>query len=221
MSETLQARVLRLFDAARLREDRVPRYGFSNADGCARAQVYAFHEFEKTGALKPTLTHVRWNFTAAHGQAVGDFLERAARRLGDATQVRAKLKNDLGLDITGTSDWVTPTHIIDFKRADDATWRKVQEVPAAGHVLQVNGYAVALERPFWGLLYVRNVTKGEELPFVLHEGAASPDKAQEIVEHWATVDFHRKCGTLPDRPFHQDSFECHACRSRDECWREP
>src|SRR5713226_9566246 len=86
MSEPIRDRIVRLFNEARLREEQAPRYRVSNADGCARAHVYAFDE-AACGPLSPSYSPARWNLAAVLGTAMGDFLEKAARRLGDRTQV--------------------------------------------------------------------------------------------------------------------------------------
>ncbi len=219
-SEPIRDRIVRLFSETRLREERPPKYGFSDADECTRKQVYAFREFKMYGSLSPGYGPARWNLAAALGTAMGDFFEAAARRLGDETQAPTTLPGTEE-PIAGHADWVTPTHVVDFKRADDATWREVQAQPKTQHRLQANGYAVALGKPKWGILYVRNVTKGEEIPWVFHEGDASPALAEQIVEHWREVEAHRKAGTLPDRPYAQESFECRICKYAITCWRNP
>jgi hypothetical protein len=202
------------------KQRRAPRYGFSDAAACARGHVYAFREWEATGALTPLRTPPSWLYQAAAGNGIGAALEEAARRLGWQTQVPVRWESD-GLVVEGMADIVAPDFVLDGKWVRRYSWKHVQEAPKPEHWIQVHGYGHALGKPWVGVLYQQQKDYGEDTPWLLHQGETDPSVAAQVVAHWSEVDAHRKAGTLPVRPYVEPSFECaRFCAYGDQCWSE-
>lgn len=213
---SLPDQIRAIFAESRKAEEREPRYGISDASGCARAKVYSFKLFKEGGGVAHFERPARWGLAAACGTKVGEVLEEAARRLGHATQVKAEMG-----EIRGSADIVLlGEHVIDIKVAGGWKWRKIQHEPDPEHRRQVATYAHILEKPKWALLYIdgRSIfTAGEEVEWVLHEGHVLPDYPAATAAFWAGVQAHLSAGTLPVR-LEPDSFECKCCAHAVRCW---
>jgi len=213
---SLADQIAAIFAEARKAKEREPRFGISDAHGCARSKVYSFRLFEETGRPVEFQRPVRWGLAADCGTAVGAALEAAALRLGHATQGQAAMG-----EIRGPSDIVlSGDHGLDIKVAGGWKWRKIQHEPDPEHRRQVATYAHILEKPKWALLYIdgRSIfTAGEEVEWVLHEGAVVPELVAATVGFWAVVQKHLNDKTLPAR-MEPGSFECTVCPHAARCW---
>lgn len=218
-AKTLQAEIVLLLTEAAQKERRVPRYGFSDAAGCAREHVYTFREYESSGALALVPTPLAWAYQMDCGSAVGARLEAAARRLGWETQVHVKWETD-GLLIEGDADIVGPDFVLDGKYVRAGTYGMVRHAAKWEHRVQTHGYAHALGKPWVGVVYQKFTEKGEVVPFVSHVEETDPAIARQVVEHWKAVDTARSLGFVPPRAFAADSFECKTCPYKTECWKE-
>lgn len=213
---SLADQIAAIFHEARKAQEREPRYGISDAHGCARSKVYSFKLFKEKGEAARFERPVRWGLAADCGTAVGAALEAAAKRLGHGTQVAAAMG-----DIRGSADIVlVGDHVVDIKVAGGWKWRKVQHEPDPEHRRQVATYAHILEKPKWALLYIdgRSIfAAGEEVEWLLHEGHVVPELVAATAGFWATVQKHLDAGTLPER-MEPGSFECKVCAHAAHCW---
>lgn len=216
--KAFKAEIVLLLTEAAKKERRAPKYGFSDAAGCARQHVYAFREYETTGALTLVSTPLRWVYQKACGDGVGAELEAAARRLGWQTQVLVRWEVE-GLVVEGTADVVGPDFVLDGKYVSKGTWGRVQKTAKQEHRVQVHGYAHALGKAWVGVLYQKFTEAGEVVPYIGHVEQTDASVAAQVHAHWVGVELHRRAGTLPDRPFGRDSFECGQCPYVGDCWR--
>lgn len=198
------------------------RYSFSGAgDPCLRALVYDAQDADDGKPPAEGDSEVSWLLSSVCGTAVGDALEKAAKPLGGASQVAAEF--DTGsVRVTGSLDLLWPDGVDDFKLVGEKKWERIQSRPDPKHVLQINGYAVAKDKPRWRLIYIRAVTifDGSETPEVrVHEGVASVEKAQELCGVWESVETHRRLRTLPERVWgaSPEKFPCGWCRHLERC----
>lgn len=207
-------------------DQRAFRYSFSGAgDPCLRALVYDAQDHDDNAPPAVGRREVSWSLSAVCGTAVGDALEKAGMRLGFTSQKRAHF--DTGaIRVDGSTDTVTPDLVLDWKLAGEKKWERVRSKPDPKHQLQVNAYAVALDKPRWALCYVRAVTifDGSTTPEVkVHEGAADVALAQDLCGIWEQVDHHRKLRTLPERVFEAapDKYPCSWCSHQARCLTGP
>jgi CRISPR/Cas system-associated exonuclease Cas4 (RecB family) len=211
---TLDEQVKAIIARASTLDRRPARNSFSNATECIRALVY-----DRIDWAPAVTMPARWSASAILGTALGDWLEQAAVELGiGKAQVPVTLTMD-GTTAEGTADLVTEDHVIDFKRVEDAGWSFIKAKPKFSHRVQVNAYAVALGKPRWALIYIRGVGKGEDLPYLIHEGLADEALARTyVIEAWQEVAKWVERGKLPARPFTEQSFECRVCAYHAKCW---
>jgi len=198
------------------------RYSFSGAgETCLRSLVYDAHDADDGKPPAVSKGEVSWSLSAACGTAVGDALEAAGLLLGYRSQVRA-LFDTGAIKVMGNGDTTTDDIQIDWKVVGENKWERIQKQPDDKHRLQVNGYAVALDRPRWALVYLRGITiyDGSKTPEVkIHAGEASVELAQDLCGVWESVETHRKLRTLPERVFEAapDKFPCGWCRHQSRC----
>lgn len=200
------------------------RYRFSKSGApCVRALVYDAQDADD-GKHSEGFRHLSHLLAAACGNAVGQHMEEAGVRLGGVRQAPAEF--DTGaVKVTGRLDLVDADCVDDFKLVGEKKWSRVATRPDPAHVLQVNGYAVALDRPRWRLIYVRGTTifDGSERPeFREYTGTASVELAQELCAVWEVVAHHRALRTLPERVFDAapDKYPCAWCDHKERCLPE-
>lgn len=199
---------------------------FSSAGDCRRRLVYEAME-AKAGRWPLTEERpVRWNAAAATGTAIGDMLERASARLGAKIQVPLGVfQADAypnGREITGTADVVWDDAVWDWKCVGGYAFKLAKSGPDPKHVIQVQGYAAALGKPRWALIYIDlgSIGRGEALPFLVHEGDTPADAAELIMGIWQDVDDHVNADELPERGWEQTKCEKIKCTFLEQCWAE-
>lgn len=190
---------------------------FSCAGDCRRALVY--DATEDAAGIRPSFEErpLRWNAAAAAGTAIGEMLEKAASRMGARVQIAAALNGVHGhCDII----WDEDDCVWDIKWGSDYAIRQARGEANPKHVLQVQGYAAALGKKRWALVYgpLGALGKGQDLPTYLHEGETPPEAADAILDVWADVEEHVTNGTLPERGELQATCEAIQCRFRVQCW---
>lgn len=216
--------VLGIFSRAAQRKTQPFRYRFSKAgEPCVRALVYDAHDADDGKPPAESKSEITWTLSSACGNAIGYALEQAAVESGEfVRQVYAEF--DTGqVWVRGDADMADRETAYDWKLVGEKKWAKIQKSADAGHVLQVNGYAVALDRKRWVLIYIRASSifeEGAKVPeFKTYEGEASAEKARELCGVWETVDSHRKLRTLPERVWgaSPDRWPCGWCRHLERC----
>lgn len=211
-------------EAERVVNNQPFRYRFSAAGApCIRALVYDAHDADD-GKKREGFRHLSHALSAACGNAVGEFLEKAGVRLGGERQTRTEF-NTGAVRVVGSLDLADVDCVDDFKLVGEKKWARIQKSPDPAHALQVNGYAVAMDRPRWRLIYVRAVTifDGSERPEIKeYPGTADVEAAKDLCAVWEQVDRHRKLRTLPERVFDAgpDKFPCGWCDHKDRCLPE-
>lgn len=216
-------RVLAVMAEARVRETQPWHPRFSSAGDCRRRLVY---EAMEARAGRWPLTEerpVRWNAAAATGTAIGDMLEKAAARMGAKVQVPLLIgnDNDTANDVTGTADVVWDDAVWDWKCVGGYAFKLAKSNPDPKHVIQVQGYAAALGKPRWALIYIDlgSIGRGEVLPFRVHEGDTPPEAAETIMLVWQNVEDLVNAEMLPERGWEQTKCEKIKCTFLEQCWR--
>lgn len=223
MSTDVTAALSRILAAAAESKPQPFRYRFSRAgDPCLRALVYDAQDHDDGLPPREGKREASWSLSAAVGTAIGERLERAAVELGGWRRQVPVVFDTGAVQVRGEADLVGPDVVIDFKVAGEKKWHRVQRAPDEAHVLQVNGYAVALDRPRWALCYVRAISihDGSATPELrVHEGVASVELAQQLCSTWESVEQHRKLRTLPDRVWGASPhrWPCGWCRHLERC----
>lgn len=221
---TTRALVLSIFAKVAQRKAQPFRYRFSSAgEPCVRALVYDAQDADDGKAPVEAKSEAAWSLSNACGHAIGYALEQAAVEMGGfVRQVFAEF--DTGqVWVRGDADLADRETVYDWKLVGEKKWAKIQGKPDPKHELQIQGYAVALDRKRWALIYVRALSifeEGAKVPeFKIHEGAASVEKARELCGVWETVDSHRKLRTLPERPWGASPhrWPCAWCRHLERC----
>lgn len=196
------------------------RYRFSAAgDPCLRALVYDARDADDGKPPAQGPHRLRDLLAMACGNAVGNHIEEAARRLGYETQKTHAFDTGV-VKVRGNSDVAGPPFVLDVKLVGEKSWARA---PHQKHILQVASYAVANDSPRWILLYVRGSTifdeDSAEVETRIFAGHADVEYAQELCGVWETVDRHRKLRTLPERVFgaKPDGWPCAWCRHLKRC----
>ena len=201
------------------------RYRFSSAGThCIRLLA-----LEAQGA-KNEIADIRGCLAASVGRAVGAVMEEGNKRLGWVTQEHVELPNCEVL-VAGSLDAADAETVLDYKVVSDKQWKRLSQGPRFKDQFQVNGYAVATERPFWALAYLRGSSifdAGGKLDWRIFTGNAESELAASMALLWERVDAHTKAGTLPEIPadFKADRFPCAWPNSRtpgqcphySQCW---
>lgn len=217
---SLDQRVAALFIEGRKIEDQPPHPRFSNAADCLKMHVYAARDFA-AGTWTPRRERpVRWNLASVFGTAAGDFLEKAAVRLGAKTQQEVKLIGD-GIEVLGHLDILWPDDVWDIKFVSDYAFREVQKNGAKyGNIFQINGYMAAEDKAHGALIYVKasSVGRGEEMVWLAIPVEYDAEMAAELLYRWRLVGEHTAARTFPERPFAEPGFECRNCNYNLECW---
>lgn len=221
---TVRDLVLAIFERAAKRKPQPFRYRFSSAgDPCLRALVYDAQDADDGKQPVEGKSEIAWTLSAACGNAVGYALEQAAVETGGfVRQVFAEF--DTGsVWVRGDADFADRATVYDWKLVGEKKWAKIQSKPDPKHELQIQGYAVALDRKRWALIYVSASSifeDGAKVPeFIVHEGAASVERAQELCGVWEQVEGHRKLRTLPERVWGASPrrWPCGWCRHLERC----
>lgn len=214
----LEQRVLALLRECEVVEDQHPHPRFSNATECLRMHVYDARAVQSFTWSPESRRPVRWNAAAVSGTALGEWMEKAARRLGAETQAHVHLDGDP--EVEGAADIVWPDAVWDLKWVSEYAWKQAKRGPKDRHCVQAEGYAAALGKPKWAVIYLPHhmLGKGEKLEFLAYEGETDPRTAEVIRGRWLAVRQHADAGTLPDREHSQTDFECRVCRHRTQCW---
>lgn len=225
LPSSLDQRVAALFIEGRKIEDQPPHPRFSNAADCLKKHVYAARDFA-AGTWTPQRERpVRWNLASVFGTAAGEFLEKAAVRLGATTQKEVRLSGGAaagdGIEVVGHLDILWADEVWDIKFVSDYAYREVQRGGAKyAHVFQVNGYMAAEGKARGALIYVKasSVGKGEEMVWLAIPVAYDAEMAAELLARWRSVEDHAAAKTMPERPFDEPGFECRNCHYALECW---
>lgn len=212
---------------ARLRYTQPWRPRFSSAGDCKRKLVYEAMEAKHGQWPTQEDRPLRWNAAAVCGTAIGEVLEEAAERAsqGEAiSQVAAMLPGSdvsTAADVTGTADVVWPDAVWDFKCVGGYAFKMAKQGPDPKHVIQVQGYASALGKPNWALIYIDlgSIGRGQDLPVLIHEGTTDVNAGKLVLRVWQDVERHVNEETLPDRDFEETKCTNIKCRFLDQCWK--
>jgi hypothetical protein len=216
--------VARVFAKAKVTPGTRPfRYSFSGAgDPCLRTLCYDAQDADAGLPPAEGNRELSWILSSACGTAIGEVLERAGVALGGVSQQLAEFDTG-GIKVRGSLDLAGRECVLDFKLVGEKKWAKVAKGPDDKHKLQVNGYAVATDRPRWGLVYIRAVSifDGEHTTpeLRIHEGEASVELAQQLCGVWEEVERHRSLRTLPERVWGASPhrWPCGWCRHANRC----